>query len=108
MAANHVQFAMLLTTNAHMVSQPETPTRSKRGGKAKAIFSLQTERQGQSRPILGPPLQSIHHTTSPLALPGGGVGRVTAPPACPGRAAVPVGGGNIGRQSSRLRPDLEP
>eukprot|EP00971_Amphidinium_carterae_P179999 3570477-Amphidinium_carterae.1 len=91
-----------------MISQPETPTQSKRGGKAKAIFSLQTERQGQSRPTLGPPLQAIHHTTSPLALSRGGVGRITAPPACPGRAVVPVCGGNIRRQSSRLRPILEP
>eukprot|EP00971_Amphidinium_carterae_P071942 1422718-Amphidinium_carterae.1 len=91
-----------------MISKPKTPTQSKRGGKEKAIFSLQTERRGVSRPFLGSPLQSGHHTRCPLALPRGGVGRCTAPPACPGRAAEEGGWIHHGGRVNKLRPVLEP
>eukprot|EP00971_Amphidinium_carterae_P020304 400019-Amphidinium_carterae.1 len=77
-----------------MLRQPETPTQSERGGKTKAIFSLQTERQGVSRPIHSP-----HEVAS---------GSAWAPPACPGRAAGQGEEGNDGIRSSKLRPVLEP
>eukprot|EP00971_Amphidinium_carterae_P030714 604494-Amphidinium_carterae.1 len=44
----------------------------------------------------------------PLALPRGRVGKVSAPPACPGRAAGQGGESHHSKRFNKLRPVLEP
>eukprot|EP00971_Amphidinium_carterae_P030275 595611-Amphidinium_carterae.1 len=77
----HAPVTLFLRPSVHKLNQPEPPTQSKRGGRAKTFFLMQTERQGASRPHQGPPVQSIHHNGEPPALPGGGYGCAAAPPA---------------------------
>eukprot|EP00971_Amphidinium_carterae_P283408 5626293-Amphidinium_carterae.1 len=60
----HVPDTLLLSTST--LIQPKTPTQSKRGGRAKAFFLMQTERQGVSRPDQGPPCQSLRHNGEPV------------------------------------------